>query len=182
MPRAHAHTSKLDQNPSGGVLALPWSLAVTSRVSATDAVVDSAGEAALDSNRLSLQVALKDRVLHEGEVTELEIHAQNMEEDEGAAMTVAVVGIPAGLTPKPSQLQALVHSGAVDAWETRGREMVLYWRQFAPGQLRKLRIVLSAQAAGIFDGPTSRMYLYYDEAIRTYAAPVWAMIKPLAQS
>jgi hypothetical protein len=51
----------------------------------------------------------------------------------------------------------------VDAFETRGREVILYWRAMAPSA--KKSVVLSAVAAvpGEYTGPASRAYLYYTD-------------------
>jgi len=82
---------------------------------------------------------------------------------EGLPMAAAIVGLPGGLEARAEQLKELVREGKADAFETRGREVILYWRGLAPGA--KKSVVLSCVAAlpGEYTGPASRAYLYYTD-------------------
>ena len=39
--------------------------------------------------------------------------------DQGQPMTVAILGLPAGLEPRPDQLEELKKAGTIDYYETR---------------------------------------------------------------
>ena len=95
-------------------------------------------------------------------------------------MTVAVVGLPAGLTlpPDRKQLKALTArpadgaDPAVAYYETRGRELILYWRGLAAGRTVAFDLDLLAEYPGTFTGPAGRVYRYYDAAAKDWAAPL----------
>src|SRR5262249_5228509 len=69
----------------------------------------------------------------EGETVALSVSLQNtLDTDHG--MAVAIVGLPAGtkLPPDMKRLKKYVDEGTLSYFETRGRELVLYWRGLAP--------------------------------------------------
>ena len=45
--------------------------------------------------------------------------------DKGQPMTVAILGLPAGLQPRADQLEELKKAGTIDYYETRAREVIL---------------------------------------------------------
>ena len=100
------------------------------------------------------------------------VTVRNRDAAKGAAMTVAIVGLPGGLEARADQLRELVHERRVDAYELRGRDVVLYWRGMAPGA--ELQVPLSAVAAvpGTYTGPASRAYLYYSDDAKHWVAPL----------
>ena len=78
--------------------------------------------------------------LGEGEAARLNVKLENVS-DKGQGMAVAIVGLPGGLTlPEDfAQLKDLARlredgtkPGRIGAFEIRGRELVLYWRDLAP--------------------------------------------------
>ena len=81
--------------------------------------------------------------------------------DQNQPMTVAVVGLPAGLQPRPQQLEELKKAGTVDHYETRERELIFYWRALKPKQQTSLKFDLSAAFPGQYTGSASRSYLYH---------------------
>ena len=79
--------------------------------------------------------------VNEGDTVHLTATVENTQ-DKGQGMAVAIIGLPAGLTlPEDmKQLKDLARPrnggkepGVISAWETRGREVILYWRSLAPG-------------------------------------------------
>ena len=58
------------------------------------------------------------------------------------------------------------------AFEVRGRELVLYWRDLAPGQKIDLPIDLVARVPGAYRGPASRGYLYYNADHKHWVEPL----------
>lgn len=92
--------------------------------------------------------------------------------DQGQPMTVAVVGIPGGLEPVIESMDKLRESGEIDFYELRGREVVLYWRTFAPSEAKRVSIPCVAEVGGKYTGPPSRAYLYYTAESKTWAKPL----------
>ncbi|QDV40529.1 A-macroglobulin complement component [Stieleria neptunia] len=95
----------------------------------------------------------------------------------GRPMTVAVVGLPGGLEPIIESLEKLRQSGEIDFYELRGREVVLYWRTFAPAESKRIPIACVAEIAGKYTGPPSRAYLYYTAESKTWHKPLVAEIR-----
>jgi hypothetical protein len=97
-------------------------------------------------------------------------------------MAVAVVGIPAGLRVPTDlkQLTDLREKGVVAYFETRGRELILYWRELAPDQKVALTVDLVCDVPGEYRGPASRGYLYYDADHKHWVEPLGIKIAPMA--
>jgi hypothetical protein len=115
----------------------------------------------------------------EGETIPLTVRLEN-KEPKGQGMAVAVVGLPAGMRVPTDlkQLTNLRESGQVSHFETRGRELVLYWRDLAPGQKVELSVELVCDVPGTYRGPASRAYLYYNADHKHWVEPLAVAIKP----
>lgn len=111
-----------------------------------------------------------------GDSIDVSVEVQN-KTDVGRPMTVAVVGLPGGLEPVIEGLDKLRDSGAVDYYELRGRNVVLYWRTFAPDESRRVSIPCVAAVAGKYTGPPSHAYLYYTAESKTWQAPLIVEIR-----
>jgi hypothetical protein len=92
--------------------------------------------------------------------------------DEGQPMTVAILGLPAGLEPRADQLDKLKKAGTIDYYETRSREVICYWRSLAPNRKVSLRLDLVAAVPGSYVGPASRADLYYTSEQKQWADPL----------
>jgi hypothetical protein len=93
---------------------------------------------------------------------------------------VAIVGLPGGLEPRHDQLKELVKKGTIDAYEVRGREVVLYWRSLRARQTVAVPLSLLAAVPGHFTAPASRAYLYYSDEHKSWVSPLAATIAPKA--
>lgn len=120
---------------------------------------------------VGLETELSSSVLREGEQVALLATVTNRT-DEGQPMTLAVLGLPAGLEVSSDVLDALQEAGRFDLWELRGREVVLYWRDLAPGEVREVTLDLVGRIPGTTTGPASRAYLYYTPDARTWSDPL----------
>jgi alpha-2-macroglobulin-like protein len=91
-------------------------------------------------------------------------------------MTVAVIGLPSGLAvPEDAQqLKALtrLEKNGISAWELRGRELILYWRDLAPNAKLAVELDLVCRLPGVYRGPASRAYLYYDADRKFWVEPL----------
>lgn len=120
---------------------------------------------------LDLRATLRSPRVAEGESVAVDLVVTNRTQ-EGQPMTIAVVGIPAGLEVPTAALNDLQRGGAFAFWELRGRELALYWRDLAPGAVRELTLDLLARVPGRSVGPASRAYLYYTPDQKRWARPL----------
>ena len=141
--------------------ALPYSLGVTYR-----AVQPASSEACV----VDLETTMARSELPMGETVRLTATITNRTQS-GQPMTLARVGLPGGLTFQNWQLKELRESGQVAFFETRAREVILYFRQMAPGQAREIGIDLVASVPGTYTAPASSAYLYYTDELKTWQAP-----------
>jgi uncharacterized protein YfaS (alpha-2-macroglobulin family) len=96
----------------------------------------------------------------------------------GIPMVIARVGIPGGLTFQTWQLDELKSKGLVDFYETREREVIVYFRSMGPKAQKAFDLDLLAQVPGTFQGPASQAYLYYTDEFRTFADPLPFTVTP----
>jgi hypothetical protein len=117
----------------------------------------------------------------EGDTVPLAVTLENRRK-EGQGMTVAIVGLPAGMKVPTDmkQLTDLREKGRVSYFETRGRELILYWREMAPEQKVELSIDLVCDVPGEYRGPASRGYVYYNADHKHWVEPLSIKIAPMA--
>ncbi len=80
--------------------------------------------------------------------------------DASQPMTVAVLGLPAGLESRLDGLEALRRVGKIDYYETRPRQVICYWRTLAPNERIEWKLDLIAAVPGKFTGPAPRAFLH----------------------
>lgn len=122
--------------------------------------------------------------LNEGDLVRLNVSVENTS-DKGQGMATAIVGIPAGLSLPEDLKQMRDYSRTPEdgsrpqlgAFEIRGRELVLYWRDLAPKEKIELPVDLIARVPGVYSGPASRAYLYYNADSKHWIEPLTAVIK-----
>ena len=118
-----------------------------------------------------LATELDAKTVPQGESVKLVARVTN-DSDDGQPMTVAVLGLPAGLEVRPDQLEELKDTRVIDHYETRGRELVCYWRSLAPRKSIELNLDLIAAVPGRYTGPASRVYLYYTSEQKRWNEPL----------
>ena len=92
--------------------------------------------------------------------------------NEGQPMSMVILGLPAGLEPRADQLKQLRDAGRFDYYETRAREVILYWRDLAPSEVVDLQLDLVAAVPRKYTGPASRTYLYYTAEQKQWCEPL----------
>jgi anti-sigma factor RsiW len=152
---------------------LTWSYSTLKPASVADAPVQMSAKLSRD------QAA-------EGETVGLTVTVEN-KSGKGQGMAVAIVGLPAG-TSLPEDLKQLKdHArlrndgkdpGLISAFEIRGREIVLYWRDLAPNQKIEVPLDLICQVPGDYQGQASRAYLYYNADKKHWIDPLRLSIAP----
>jgi len=136
---------------------------------------------------VQLKTSLNKENAKEGDVVKLRAGIENVSGKQ-QGMAVAVIGLPGGLAVPEDfeQLKAYAQTqdgGAkISAWELRGRELVLYWRDLAPGAKIDLEIDLVCRLPGRYRGPASRAYLCYDAERKHWIEPLMIQIDPAPQS
>lgn len=94
--------------------------------------------------------------------------------ESGLPMTLAIIGLPAGLSPQPWQLKELQEKKIVDFYEVIGSNVVFYYRQMKPSEKKTINLDCKAEIAGTYIPPASRAYLYY-----TNEDKIWTGLKPI---
>jgi hypothetical protein len=90
--------------------------------------------------------------------------------DTGLPMTLAIVGLPAGLSAQPWQLKELQEKKVIDFYEITGSSVVFYYRQMKPSEVKTINLDCKAEIAGIYKAPASRAYLYYTDEFKTWTS------------
>jgi len=63
----------------------------------------------------------------------------------------------------------LKDKGKIAFYETRAREVILYFRQMQPGEAKSIPLDLVAMLPGQYTGPSSTAYLYYTDDMKYWA-------------
>jgi hypothetical protein len=113
----------------------------------------------------------------EGNTVALDVEVKNRTA-EGQPMTLAIIGLPAGVELPTRVLEDLQKANAFAFWELKGRELALYWRDLAPEASKKLTLDLVARIPGQTTGPASRTYLYYTPQQKRWQAPLRIDVTP----
>lgn len=144
-----------------GGATLPYTIAVEYR---------SARPASSDHARVLVSTQLAADHLHMGEGVKLHAHVENRTAD-GLPMTLARIGIPGGLVFQTWQLQELRDKKIIDFYETRPREVILYWGAMAPSSHKDIDLDLLAQTPGTYESPATSAYLYYTAEDKAWTSP-----------
>lgn len=129
---------------------------------------------------LKLSARLNQLQAREGETVKLSATLENVS-GQHQGLAVAIFGLPAGLSfpDGGAQLNALApKAGKFSAWELRGRELVLYWRDLSAHAKVEMDFDLVCRMPGLYYGPASRAYAYYDADRKTWVDPLSLRIHP----
>ena len=130
--------------------------------------------------QVNISTKLAKTEANEGDTVPLTVNLENRQKA-GQGMTVAIIGIPAGMKVPTDmkQLTDLREKGVISFFELRGsRELVLYWREMAPEQKVALTVDLVCDVPGEYRGPASRGYLYYNADHKCWVPPLAIKIVP----
>lgn len=90
--------------------------------------------------------------------------------DEAQASTVAVVGIPAGLSLQAWQLKELQEKEKVDFIELMDEHIVFHYSDMEPNEVHTIDLDLKTEFIGTYQAPASAAYLYYYDEIKDWIA------------
>lgn len=126
---------------------------------------------------VSLETQLSTKQVKVGETLRLTATLKN-KTNEGQPMTMAIIGLPAGLTAQPWQLKEMQEKGIVDFYEVIGNNIACYYRDLAPGEQKVLNFDLKAELPGEYDAPASSAYLYYTNELKTWVGLDRVFVNP----
>lgn len=110
--------------------------------------------------KVSLSTTLSTPTVRVNEIVRLTAVLKNESFDE-LPMTVAVIGIPAGLSTQPWQLKELQEKEVFDFYEIMNGNLILYYREMPPNGQHIINLDLKAELPGSYLGTASSAYLYY---------------------
>ena len=104
-----------------------------------------------------------------GEIVRLAVKVKNREKAD-QPMSVAVVGIPAGLSFQPWQLKEFKEKKVADYIEIFDNYLVFYFTGLKAQEEKHILLDLKASIPGTYTAPASSAYLYYNDAEKTWRA------------
>jgi hypothetical protein len=150
-----------------GQASLPYSIAIDYR---------SAQPATSTHAKIALATQLLKTQTKMGDAVTLRAHIEN-KTNAGVPMTLARIGLPGGTVFQTWQLKELKDKGLIDFYETRPREVILYWRALAPNAKKDIDLNLLSAVPGTYEAPASSAYLYYTTEDKSWVKPVSVQIK-----
>ncbi|HTM21495.1 MAG TPA: MG2 domain-containing protein [Kofleriaceae bacterium] len=112
-----------------------------------------------------------------GETVRMDVKVTNATA-KGIPMALARIGLPGGLTFQTWQLKELRDKKLIDFYETREREVILYFRSMAAHRVAEIPLELQARVPGTYTAPASRAYLYYTDEHKHWVAPSVVTVTP----
>jgi TonB-dependent SusC/RagA subfamily outer membrane receptor len=125
-----------------------------------DATWNAVTPSASNECKVDMKTSLSTKATKVGETVRLNVKLAN-KTSEGLPMTVAIVGIPSGLSLQPWQLKEITDKHLVDFYEVVKNYLVIYYTQMKPSELHELNFDLKAEIPGDYQAPASSGYLYY---------------------
>jgi alpha-2-macroglobulin-like protein len=129
-----------------------------------------------DKCKVSLTATLGSGSVRLNESVRLTATLKNKTNEE-LPMTLAVIGIPAGLSVQPWQLKELQEKKVFDFYEIMGGNLVIYYRGMEPNGQHKVNLDLKAEIPGSYVGGASSAYLYYTNEYKHWVAGNSVVVK-----
>lgn len=118
---------------------------------------------------LQLTTRLSSARTQPGKVVQMDVELKNTSQ-EGRPMSMACVSVPGGCSLSPMELREMVEARKVDFYETHGNRVFFYFRQLAPGEVKKISLNLLPVFKGKFTASAASAYLYYTAEKKFWAA------------
>lgn len=109
---------------------------------------------------LVLSTKLNSNKVKRNETVRLSIMLDN-KKDTGLPMSIAIIGIPGGMSLQPWQLKELQEKEVFDFYEIINDNLVIYYRELKPNDRKQINIDLKAEVPGTYTGMASSAYVYY---------------------
>lgn len=124
---------------------------------------------------LTVTTKLARESLKMGETVRLTASVSN-QTDRIVPSPIARIGIPAGLEAPLWQLKELQDRGIIAFYETRPREVTLYWEGIHPNEIHTVGLDLEALVPGSYTAPASSAYPYYNDDEKGWAEGTYVEI------
>jgi TonB-dependent SusC/RagA subfamily outer membrane receptor len=121
-----------------------------------------------DLCKVGIKTSLLQTAVRVNETVRMNVTLTNKTHD-GLPMTMAVVGIPGGLSAQPWQLKALQEKGVFDFYEIIGDRIAFYYRELGPSAVHVIALDLKAEVAGRYTGAANSAYLYYNNELKDWS-------------
>jgi hypothetical protein len=118
---------------------------------------------------LRLSAILSAEQAKEGDLVKLNALVENVS-DQNQGMTVAVIGLPAGLSLREHSPPRSANK--IASWELRGRELILCWRAMAPKAKLEVELDLRCTVPGTYRGPASHVHVYHNSERKFWIDPL----------
>lgn len=126
---------------------------------------------------VSMSTTLQSAVSKVGETNRLSVKIEN-KINNALPMTIAKIGIPAGLTLQNALLKDLVDKKEISYYEIFDNYLVLYWESLEPNEKRTINLDLKVEFPGKYTGKASTIYLYYLPESKVWNEGLITEIKP----
>lgn len=112
-----------------------------------------------------------------GETVRLTAQLKN-KSNQAQASTVALIGIPTGLSLQAWQIKALQAEKKVDYIELMEEYIVLHYRDLEPHEEHTIHLDLKTEFVGFSQAPSSCAYLYYQNELKDWCAGTVVEVLP----
>ncbi|WP_126651596.1 TonB-dependent receptor plug domain-containing protein [Chryseobacterium aureum] len=126
---------------------------------------------------LIMETTLKSGTLKVGETSRMTVTIKNKINGQ-LPMTIAKLGIPAGLTLQNALLKDLMYKRQVSYYEIFDNYLVLYWEHFNAEETKTIHLDLKVEFAGTYTGKSSSVYLYYMPEAQYWNQGITTIINP----
>ncbi|MDR3023569.1 TonB-dependent receptor plug domain-containing protein [Chryseobacterium sp.] len=124
-----------------------------------------------------METKLKSAVSRVGETNRMTVTVKNKINGQ-LPMTIAKIGIPAGLTLQNALLKDLIDKKQISYYEIFDNYLVLYWEHFNAEETKTINLDLKVEFAGTYTGKSSNVYLYYMPEAKHWNQGITASIEP----
>ncbi|MBB6331027.1 TonB-dependent SusC/RagA subfamily outer membrane receptor [Chryseobacterium sediminis] len=124
-----------------------------------------------------METKLKSAVSRVGETNRMTVTVKNKINGQ-LPMTIAKIGIPAGLTLQNTLLKDLIDKKQISYYEIFDNYLVLYWEHFNAEETKTINIDLKVEFAGTYTGKSSNVYLYYMPEAKYWNQGITTSIEP----
>lgn len=126
---------------------------------------------------VTMEAKLKSGISKVGETNRMTVTIKNKINGQ-LPMTIAKIGIPAGLTLQNALLKDLIDKKQVSYYEIFDNYLVLYWEHFDAEETKTINLDLKVEFAGTYTGKSSNVYLYYMPEAKHWSQGITTQIEP----
>lgn len=91
-------------------------------------------------------------------------------QNSGLPQTVIVIPLSSGIEVSPDQLRALRDKNQCDYYEIKNNQLILYYAELGPGEVRNIPITYKVMCNGEFTVPEPKAYIYYQSELCAYGS------------